>query len=262
MGHSPRILVCEHDDKIREQLARKLDASGFWVDSVGTARDALRNLETHRYDAMTLSLVLGDQDALTFLQDLKILYIDLPILVTSIRNERRSATPLLMQNMDADFRVESEEPEPEWVRKAADQARIIFAIKTACSRSRNYRPRILHIEPDAFNSGLMNAAVRKNSELVQVNRLEDLQDALCSGPFDLVLLNPLFADEEGESALHQVANAYPNVPIVLHTEYVMLAAEEDLLPINSDSQNPGFGLVQALQNLVLYGFEVPRYAHA
>lgn len=262
MGHSPRILVSEHDDRLREQLSRKLDASGFWVDAVGSAREALILLEKHHYDAMTVSLVLADQDALTFLHDLKVLGIELPIIVTSIRNEHQQLPQKLMNSLDVDLTLETDEPEPEWVRKAADQARIIFAMKTACQRSRHYRPRVLHVEPDAFSSGLINAALRKNCDLIQVNDLDKLQDATYLGPYDLVLFNPLFPDDQGEHALHQIAYACPNTPIILHTEYVIYAAQEDFVPVNCEADQVGVGLVQAIQNLILHGLEVPICAHA
>ncbi len=263
MGHSPRILVSEHDDRLRDQLSRKLDASGFWVDAVGSAREALALLEHHHYDAMTLSLVLSDQDALSFLHDLKVMGIELPIIVTSIRNDKLQLPQKLMSNLDVDLTLDdSDEPEPEWVRKAADQARIIFAMKTACQRSRHYKPRVLHLEPDAFNSGLINAALRKNCDLIQVNNLDKLPDALYLGPYDLVLFNPLFPEDQGEHALHQIAYACPNTPIVLHTEYAIYAAQEDFVPVNCEPDQSGLGLVQALQNLVLHGMEAPICAHA
>lgn len=262
MGHSPRILVCEHDNNLRTQVARKLESAGFWVDTAGNAREALHKLEVHHFDAMTLSLLLSDQDSITFLHDLSILGLEIPILVTSIRNDHQSLPPQLVTQLDVDFNLEDDGPEPEWVRKAADQARIIFAIKTACQRSRNYQPRILHIEPDAFNAGLVNAALNKSCTIEHVSGMERLPDALCEGPFDVILLNPSMEEDQSHSALQQVSWAFPGVPIVLQSQYTLTHSGQDIHPIDHDTGQAGLGLIEALRQRVLYNMDIPVVAHA
>lgn len=263
MGHSPRILVCEHDEALRIQLARKLESAGFWVDTAGNARQALRQLECHSFDAMTLSLLLADQDSITFLHDLSVLGVELPILVTSMRTERATTLPTrLAAQLDVDLELDDDGTEPEWVRKAADQARIIFAIKTACQRSRSYQPRILHIEPDAFNAGLVNAALNRNCTIEHVSGVERLPDALCAGPFDVILLNPSMDQEQSHSALQQVSWAFPGVPIVLQSQYAFTPNGNDIHPIDNDTGSIGLGLIEALRQRVLYNMDVPDVAHA
>ncbi|WJW74769.1 response regulator [Thiohalobacter sp. IOR34] len=262
MGHCPRILVCEHQPALREQLTRKLSANGFWIDSTDSSREALELLEQHRYDAMTLGLVLSDQDSISFLHDLRVLGFRLPVLVTSIHNEQEQPLPQrLVEQLDVELAL-CEEPEPDWVRKAADQARIIFVIKSACQGARGYRPRILHVEPDAFSAGLIKAALRGSAELVQVSDLHQLEDALCDGPYDFVVLNPLLHDDHGELALHRIAGAHANLPIVLHARYGIRHDEPDLWPLAANFDGGGFGLVQALRNVVLHGLDIPHCAHA
>lgn len=262
MGHSPRILVCEHDRTLRIQLARKLESAGFWVDTAGNAGQALQQLESHSYEAMTLSLLLADQDSITFLHDLSVLGVNLPILVTSMRNERVALPTRLAAQLDVDLELDDDGTEPEWVRKAADQARIIFAIKTACQRSRSYQPRILHIEPDAFNAGLVNAALNKTCTIEHVSGVERLPDALCSGPYDVILLNPSMDEEQSHSALQQVSWAFPGVPIVLQSQYTFSPNGSDIHPIGNDTGGSGLGLIEALRQRVLYNMDVPEVAHA
>ncbi len=258
MGHCPRILVCEHDDALREQLTRKFETNGFWADHAGSAREALAKLEQHPYDAMTLGLILSDQDSLSFLHDLNVLGIRLPILVTSVRNGRKASGSML----EVELEPAMEEPEPEWVRKAASQARIIFAVKCACQRSRSYRPRILHVEPDPFSAGLVHAALAKSVELTQAADLNALEDALCQGPFDLIVLNPDLGEGAGEAALHRVAGACPEVPIILHAQYSIRYDEADLWPEHCPSPEGQVGLIQALRNLVLHSADIPQCAQA
>jgi len=261
MGHCPRVLVCEHDHSVRQQLYRKFETTGFWVDTAATAGEALAKLEQRRFDAMTISLVLSDQDSLTFIQDLRTLAIELPVLVTSIRATRGALPPAMAAALGEELGLD-DGPEPEWVRKAADQARIIFAVKTACQQAPERRPRILHLEPDGFSAGLVNAALGKHTDLRQVRAPQDLDDALCQGPYDFVLFNPLFEDDMGEALLHRIASVYPRTPIVLHTQYQLRHDEPDLWPLDHDMSPAGFGLIQALRNLVLHGAELPQRAHA
>lgn len=262
MGHSPRILVCEHDEALRIQLARRLESAGFWVDTAANAAQALHQLENHSFDAMTLSLLLADQDSITFLHDLSVLGLELPILVTSMRNERAPLPARLAAQLDVDLGPDDDGTEPEWVRKAADQARVIFAIKTACQRSRRYRPRILHIEPDAFNAGLVGAALNRNCHIEHVSGVDHLPEALCTGPFDVILLNPSMDEQQSHSALQQVSWAFPGVPIVLQSQYTLTPTGSDIHPIDNDTGRAGLGLIEALRQRVLYNMNVPDVAHA
>jgi CheY-like chemotaxis protein len=144
------------------------------------------------------------------------------------------------------------------VRKAADQARAIFAVKSACQRSRGYRPRILHIEADAFSAGLVKAALRDCAELVQAGDAAALDLALDTPDYDLVLFNSDLEDLDGETALHRIAALCPDSPVAIQTFSGVLNDTEP------DAANRGGNdhLVNALRTLMLHAMQVPLRAQA
>lgn len=259
MGHRPRILVCEHDVKLNEYLSRTLEAAGFWPDAVHSAPQALKRLATRQYQAMTLNLLLEDQDALSFSHELRVLGMRLPILVVSVTAQPKAA-PRLMRNPDIDIDFSGEpHPEPDWVRKAADQARFIFAVKSACQRNRDFHPRILHVEADRFSAGLVKAALRGSVDLIQAGDAMELAKALDTPCYDLALLNPDMADLGGEDALHRIAALCPETPVIMHTRYRLPFESQNILSGGADI---GPSLITALRTLLLHAMQVPLRAQA
>lgn len=259
MGYRPRILLCEHDSALNTRLLATLEQAGFWVDAVHSGQEALQKLASRSYQAMTVNLLMQDQDALSFAHELRVLGMELPILVLSAQMQPKS-TPRLMHNLDVDLPLGSADPhpEPDWVRKAADQARAIFAVKSACQRSRGYRPRILHIEADAFSAGLVKAALRDCAELVQAGDAASLDLALDTPDYDLVLFNSDLVDLDGETALHRIAALCPESPVAIQTFSGVL---NDTGP---DAANTGGNdhVVNALRTLMLHAMRVPLRAQA
>lgn len=258
MGHRPRILVCEHDTTISAYLSQTLETAGFWVDTAQSSRQALKKLALHYYQAMTVPLLLEDQDALSFTHELRVLGMQLPILVISAGMHSTSA-PHLRQHRDADLEPIGHEPhpEPDWVRKAANQARAIFAIKSACQRNRGFRPRILHIEADRFSAGLVKAALRDNVELAQAGSAAELDEALDVPGYDLTLLNPNLSDIAGEDVLHRIAALCPETPMVLQTQ---VFGAQHHAHLDDDAAEPN--LVMTLRTLMLHAMQVPLRAQA
>ncbi|MDV3238014.1 MAG: response regulator [Gammaproteobacteria bacterium] len=259
MGYRPRILVCEHDPKLRTRLSESLDRAGFWADTARSAREALKKLGTRQYAAMTLNLLLADQDALSLTHELRVLGLHLPVLVISVRAESRRG-PRLTRHPDVDSELSegTVHPEPDWVRKAADQARAIFAVKTACQRLRGFRPRILHVEADRFSAGLVKAALRGSVDLVQASHAQELDHALDEPCFDLALLNPALDDIDGDAILHRIAALCPETPIVMRARCALHSGGCD---IHVEGQN-GPSVVTALRTLMLHALQVPQRAQA
>lgn len=259
MGHRPRILVCEHDVLLSKQLSRTLEGAGFWIDIAHTAQQALKKLANRQYQAMTLNLLLEDQDALSFTHELRVLGMRLPILVISASTQPRNA-PRLVQSMEVgQEQAKDSQPEPDWVRKAADQARFIFAVKSACQRTRGFHPRILHVEEDRFCASLVKAALRDSVDLIQAGDSTELNEALDAPCYDLALLNPEMGDMGAEDVLHRIVALYPETPVIMHTRYQLAQSPQDSI---DDNAQTGPNLVTALRTLLLHAMQVPLRAQA
>lgn len=252
MGHRPCILLCEHDSSLNARLVMTLEQAGFWVDAVHTTQQAMQKLGARRYQALVLNLLLHSQDALSFSHELRVLGLRLPILVlSSVSGTRRTANASVASRP-------SNHPEPDWIRKAADQARAIFAVKSACQRSRGFRPRILHMEADAFSAGLVNAALRGCAELVQVGDIHTLDGALDQPEFDFILFNADASEVASEDALHRIASMCPDTPVTIQTHYENADESDDVAFAEGD----GVYVVNALRTLMLHAMQVPLRAQA
>jgi CheY-like chemotaxis protein len=80
-----RIFICEDDHNFSTILKLSLESAGFSVDVADSAAEAKALLLRNRYVAMTLDLVLPDQDGDVLLQELRRLPAtrDLPVVVVS-----------------------------------------------------------------------------------------------------------------------------------------------------------------------------------
>lgn len=261
MGHRPRILVCEHDAGLSEYLHGTLEDAGFWVDAVSTTRQALKRLADRHYQALTLNLLLPDQDALSFSHELRVLGMHLPILVVSGCAQPNTSVRL-MRNLDVDLELGAGtgHPEPDWVRKAADQARFIFAVKSACQRNRGFHPRILHVEADRFSAGLVKAALRESVELIQAGDAADLDEALGMPGYDFAMVNPDMMDIDAADALHRIVALYPETPVIMQTRTGPQRQPQDGCPVGVKSGDPD--MVTALRTLLLNTMQMPLRAQA
>lgn len=249
MTQPPSLLVCETHEPVRQQLTRRFQSAGFQVRACDSAQHALRMLERQRFDALLTGLMLRDQDAVTFVRELDILGIRLPTVISSFQT-----------TLPAPNRIDPDEP--DWVRKAAEQARVIFTLKASFRYSDRLRPRILHIEPDAFSASLVRAALEKHADIRQP-AADALPEATSTAAgCDLVILTPVDENPERlEGIFHRLAADSPNTPLLLHARYI-LHAQGRLLPEACDLGLHGLDLVEVVNTLILHGREAPLCAQA
>ena len=79
----PRILVVEDESAERVFLRRALARAGYRVDSAAHLREAIRKCKITRYDAITLDLVLGDDDGTALFKEIGSLNQETPVIVVS-----------------------------------------------------------------------------------------------------------------------------------------------------------------------------------
>jgi CheY-like chemotaxis protein len=85
---APLVLVIEDDAADRTDIELALTSAGYAVLNVVTAREALAQCEAHTFDAITLDLLLPDQDGWD--------------LLAAIRGGRNAATPVIVVSIVAD----------------------------------------------------------------------------------------------------------------------------------------------------------------
>jgi PAS domain S-box-containing protein len=118
----PRILVCEDDPDLALDMRVTLEGEGYQVDVVGNAADAKRRLADNAYAAMTLDLLLPDQDGLSLVRELRLA-------------ERTSGMPVVVVSAwDGEERAEwscEAFGVLDWLVKPVDAERLATAVRRA-----------------------------------------------------------------------------------------------------------------------------------
>ena len=200
--HKARVLICEDDRDIGSILRAALETSGYVTDIARTAEGARRLLDQHSYDAMTLDILLPDQDGISLIQGLQNHdnIRDLPIVVVSGQpqeqgDELDGGLPNLV----------------EWLVKPIDVERFLAAIEIACAGNRLGRPRILHVEDDMDVIRFVAAVLETSAEVVFAVDLKEARARIAEERFDLVVLDVELPDGSGLDILPELDNRVPVV---------------------------------------------------
>jgi PAS domain S-box-containing protein len=205
-GRRPRILICE-DDRDVAMLVRLMLGADFQTDIAGDAAQARRLLAQHDYAAMTLDLVLPDQDGIALVRELRQAprTRELPIVVVSIQaHEGRQEL-----NGGA-FGI------ADWLDKPIDQAQLLTAVTQAASQRAGRRPRILHVEDDPDTLRVVAAVLGDLADVSSATGLERARQALERDTFDLIVLDVALPDGSGLDLLPALARPdRAPVPVVV-----------------------------------------------
>ena len=93
------VLIVENDPQVRAEMTRALSDCGSSVDAVGTAAEALRQVELGRHDLVVLDLGLPDLHGSTALRMIRRAS-DIPVIVVATRREESAVVRLLEWGAD------------------------------------------------------------------------------------------------------------------------------------------------------------------
>lgn len=132
-----RILICEDNPDIAKLLSLMLQQAGFTTDQAGNAAQAKQFLQQYNYAAMTVDLMLPDQDGISLIRELRNQpdTQNLPIVVVSAKAQQGR-----QELQEAGFAV------MELLDKPIDQGELLSVVARAIHRPIHHPPRILHIE--------------------------------------------------------------------------------------------------------------------
>ncbi|HEX2913777.1 MAG TPA: PAS domain S-box protein [Chloroflexia bacterium] len=204
--HPARILVCEDNPAISDLLCEMLKDAGYEADRALSGEQALKLIEKGRYAAMTLDLLLPDQDGLTLLREIR------------SRESTCHLPVVVVSAMAAEGKAELNGAAIEvldWINKPIDQDRLLAAVESATRRPVQ-RPRVLHIEDDPDICRVVTAIL---STIADVDYAADLQTArqkLRENPYELVILDIGLPDGSGLELL-PLLRTEVRIPVVIFT---------------------------------------------
>jgi DNA-binding response OmpR family regulator len=117
-----RLLVVEDNYKLAEYIGEGLRASGFSIDSVGTAADATAAIDAAPYDAIVLDLGLPDLDGTVWLDQLRRRKDARPVLILTARDSTDDVVKAL--NLGAD----------DYLRKPFEMAELVARVRALLRR--------------------------------------------------------------------------------------------------------------------------------
>jgi PAS domain S-box-containing protein len=207
---APRILVCEDDPDVAALLCLILGQAGYQTDIASGAAEARRLLGQRRYAALTLDLVLPDQDGLSFLRELRgeAETHQIPIVVVSARAAEGRA-----QLDGGAIGV------VDWLVKPIDKDRLTRAVRQAVLCSAGGRPHILYIEDDPDLQQVVAAIVQPEAEVELARSLEEAREKLAEQRFDLVILDLALPDGSGLALVPFLSALTPPTPVLVFSAH-------------------------------------------
>lgn len=182
-GGRPRILVCEDDRRYSTVLKLGLESAGFAVDVAAFAADAKAMAERQSYAAMTLDLLLPDQDGAALLQDLR-------------RNPKTRDLPVVIVSAFLDEARKKFSGDGagviEWLEKPIDENRLKTTLRWAVRPGKRV-PKVLHLESDTDEVRAVRESLKSIAAVCPVATLSAAEALLDAETFDAIVLGPAFA---------------------------------------------------------------------
>ena len=194
-AHDSCVLIVEDDPDVAAILQRLLAEAGFNSDIAYTAAEARRLLrdKAEHYKAMTLDILLPDEDGIELLssirqnEDLR----DLPVIVVSVKADetRRQLNGGAVGILD-------------WINKPIDEARLKHVVRHAAGPKT--LPRILHVEDEQDIHLLVSKMLQHDCDLVWTSTVSASREILRQEKFDMVLLDISLPDGSGLDLLETI----------------------------------------------------------
>lgn len=155
---------------------------------------------------MTLDLDLPDQDGISLMQDLRKNpdTHSLPIAVVSATAKEGEAE----LNGDAIGVI-------DWIEKPIDPSYLVERLSKALSHLEDTMPHILHVEDDDSILKIVETLVSDMGHVTPARTLRDARYALEDHTFDLVILDLMLPDGQGESLLPLLNTKKSNTPVIV-----------------------------------------------
>lgn len=238
-----RVLVLEDEPDIAKLMAMMIEQEGYTVDIAHNAETARRCLAENTYQAMTVDILLPDENGVALINALREdeKTKDLPIIVVSVKASEAhdeiegSALGVL-----------------DWLDKPIDRDRLRAAMRATLPRHRDGGPRILYVEDDPDLVQVITSMVGETADVAGVASLGQAREALARERFDLVLLDVNLPDGSGLDLLPMLkSNGQATTPVVIFSSDAMdgdIAAQVDAALVKSRTDDRQ--LVETIASLI------------
>jgi PAS domain S-box-containing protein len=201
-----RILICEDDADIARLLTMMLSQAGLSSDIAANAAQARQLLATGQYEAMTLDLILPDEDGAVLLRWVwsqeKTRHLPVVIVSAKTENDQRQVIGGAIGIID-------------WIEKPIDQNRLVSALRNAIKQPSDNMPVVLHIEDDLDVINVVKVLLQPTFSVAYAQTLNEARSWLATHDFDLILLDLHLADGHGSDLLACLPERNACTPVVI-----------------------------------------------
>ncbi len=202
---APRLLVVEDDPDIAALLSTMLQRAGYQVDVAASGERALYYLAHNEYAAMTLDLVLPDQNGAALIRQIRSRAETetLPIIVVSAFAE------------DGKLAINGDFNALDWIEKPFDEARLTAAVCRFLPAQSACKPRVLHVEDDADLHRIVATIGRDFADFDVAHNLVEARAKLALERYSLVVLDIGLPDGSGWELLPDLKRLNPEPPVIV-----------------------------------------------
>jgi PAS domain S-box-containing protein len=236
----PRLLIVEDDADAAEVLREMLERDGYAADVVATGREALSAARTGAYAALLVDLQLPDADGIGLIRTLRARpeTRNLPVVVVSGDTARGMARGRSLEVVD-------------WLEKPFDQARLRTAVAALHQRTKDRKPRILHVDDDRDILDVTASALGGGVDVTSAESLAAARAVLAGMKPDLVILDLGLPDGSGLELLGDLGDsAGKTIPVVVYSAQEMDGALADRVEaVLTKSRTSLAGLARTVRRL-------------
>jgi len=207
---APHVLVCEDDPDVASLLCMILAQAGYQTDVAYGAAEARRLLGQRHYSALTLDLMLPDEDGVALIRELR-------------RDAGTAQLPIIVVSARASEGEEEIDGGAigviDWLVKPIDHVRLTRAVRQAVRRSSGDRARILYVEDDVDLQRVVTAIVAGDADVQHAVSLGEARERLVQERFDLVILDLALPDGSGLDLLPLLSALTPPTPVLIFSAH-------------------------------------------
>ncbi|MCK4704722.1 MAG: response regulator, partial [Gammaproteobacteria bacterium] len=209
-SHPPCILIVEDDHDIAALIKRMLAEAGYNSDIAYDANQArqLLNEKPDQYKAITLDLILTDEDGISLLKSIRdeAATHDIPVVIISVKADE-TRHKLIGGALDV----------VDWLQKPIDQQRLIEVIQQISGLSR--LPRVLHVEDEDDVHKVVSMMLQDYCKLTSTPTFAASKEMLEREDFDLVLLDINLPDGSGLDLIEIIEQQENPPKVVIFSAY-------------------------------------------
>ena len=237
----PRVLVCEDDETVAQILRAMLEQVGYHTDLAFDARQAKQLLSERDYAAMTLDVLLPDQNGLSLLRDLR-------------ANEKTHRLPIVVVSAtarNAELLVGNAIGVLDWIQKPIEPEHLFAVLQQAVLHHKPEKLRILHIEDDDDVLRVVSTVLQGTAEVTYARDAENAKERLMDGEFDLIILDIGLPDGDGLALVPMIQEHQGSIPVlVFSAQELTTESAQDIAASLVKSRTSNQQLLATIRNLV------------